>query len=119
MMWHARPFLRDIFLTPMKRTDPEGRRSREAFKRIQLIIRKPEVAATPFARFMGAAQDAFNHPVFGRVLGPVLLRALGAEAEVAQTLYTSEEMARAARMTFDEMADEALAAKHLKPGQAS
>ena len=62
MMWHARPFLQQVFLAPMDRIDPSGRRLQEAFKRIQLIMRKPEVARLPFSRFMLAMQDAFNHP---------------------------------------------------------
>jgi hypothetical protein len=65
----------------------------------------------PFARFMLAMQDGFNHPVIGRVLGPVLLRALGAEPAVAKILFSDEELARTARMSFDELAEEALAAK--------
>ena len=70
MMWHARPFLRDVFLAPMERTDPAGRRTREAFKRIQLVMRKPQVARMPFARFMLAMQDGFNHPVIGACSAP-------------------------------------------------
>jgi hypothetical protein len=111
MMWHARPFLRDVFLRPMQRTDPAGKRTREAFKRIQLVMRKPQVARTPFGRFMTTTQDAFNHPVLGRALAPVLLRMLGAEPEVAKILYSDDELARTQRMTFDELAEEALAAK--------
>nr|HEX4314823.1 hypothetical protein [Kofleriaceae bacterium] len=111
MMWHARPFLREVFLAPMERTDPDGRRTREAFKRIQLLLRKPDVARQPFARFMLAMQDGFNHPVLGRLLGPVLLRALGAEPAVATILFTTDELDRTSRMSFDELAEEALAAK--------
>src|SRR5205823_5146186 len=54
MMWFAKPFLQDVFLAPMDRTDPSGRRVQEAFKRIQLLMRKPTVARTPFARLMTA-----------------------------------------------------------------
>src|SRR5690606_27015212 len=35
MMWYAKPFLQQVFITPMDRTDPSGRRLQEAFKRIQ------------------------------------------------------------------------------------
>ena len=45
MMWHAQPFLQEVFLAPMDRTDPSGRRVQEAFKRIQLLMRKPTVRA--------------------------------------------------------------------------
>src|SRR5690606_16449862 len=41
MMWYAKPFLQQVFIAPMDRTDPSGRRLQEAFKRIQLTLRKP------------------------------------------------------------------------------
>ncbi len=112
MMWHARPFLKDVFVAPMDRTDPSGRRIREAYKRIQLVLRKPTVARTPFSRFMIAAQDLYNRPVIGKVFGRVLLRALGAEHRAAKIQFTPEELARTRRMSFDELAEEALAAKY-------
>jgi len=111
MMWHAKPFLHQVFLAPMDRTDPTGRRLREAFKRIQLVIRKPTVARTPFSRFMITMQNAYNHPVIGRLFGPLILRALGADERAARVLFTPEELARTQAMSFDELAEEALAAK--------
>jgi hypothetical protein len=68
-----------------------GRRLREALKRIQLIARKPTIA--------------------GPVLAKGLLRLLGAEARIAARLYTEAELARSQAMTFDELAEDALAAK--------
>jgi hypothetical protein len=112
MMWFAKPFLQEVFLAPMDRTDPSGRRVQEAFKRIQLLMRKPTVSRTPFARFMTAMQNLYNRPLVGKVFGPVLLRALGAEDRAARFLFTPEELARSQRMTFDELAEEALAAKY-------
>lgn len=111
MMWHARPFLQQVFLAPMDVTDPSGKRVREAFKRIQLIMRKPEVARLPFSRFMLTMQDAYNHPVLGKVFGPLILRALGAEPRAAEVLFTDEELRRSHQMSFDELAEEALSAK--------
>lgn len=112
MMWHAKPFLQQAILVPMDRTDPGGRRIQEAFKRIQLVLRKPTVARTPFSRFIIGAQVAYSHPLARRVLGPLLLRALGAEDRGARILFTPEELARSQRMTFDELAEDALAAKY-------
>ena len=111
MMWHAKPFLQQVFLAPMDRTDPTGRRVQEAFKRIQLVLRKPTVARTPFSRFMIFMQDLYNRPVVGKVFGRLLLRALGAEDRAARILFTQEELARTKRMSFDELAEEALQAK--------
>jgi rubrerythrin len=112
MMWHAKPFLQQVFLAPMDRTDPTGRRIQEAFKRIQLVLRKPTVARTPFSRFMIFMQDLYNRPVVGKVFGRLLLRALGAEDRAARILFTQEELARTQRMSFDELAEEALAVKY-------
>lgn len=111
MMWHAKPFLQQVFLAPMDRTDPSGRRIQEAFKRIQLVMRKPTVARTPFSKFMIGAQTLYNHPIAGKVLGPFLLRALGAEDRAARVLFTQEELERTQRMSFEELAEEALSAK--------
>ncbi len=112
MMWHAKPFLNEVFLAPMDRTDPSGRRLAEAFKRIQLVTRKPTVARTPFSRFMIAVQGAYNHPIVGKLFGPLFLRALGADERTAKVLFTPEELARSQRQSFDEMAEDALAAKY-------
>ncbi len=107
MMWHAKPFLQEVFLAPMDRTDPSGKRMHEAFKRIQLVLRKPTVARMPFSRFMIGAQRAYNHPVVGKLFGRVLLRALGADPRVAKILFTEQELARSQAMSFDELAREA------------
>ena len=111
MMWYAKPFLLEVFLAPMDRTDPSGKRITEAFKRVQLLMRKPTVARQPFSRFMLGMQRAYNHPILGKLLGPVLLRALGADPRAATYLFTAEELARTQGQTFDEMAEDALAAK--------
>jgi hypothetical protein len=110
-MWHAKPFLEEVFLSPMDRTDPSGKRVREAFKRIQLITRKPVVARTPFSRFIIAMQTLYNTPVIGRLFGRVLLRAIGGDERVATILFTDAELRRAQGMSFDELAEDALAAK--------
>ena len=112
MMWFARPFLQEVFLAPMDRTDPTGRRVQEAFKRIQMLMRKPTVARQPFSRFMIGTQNLYNHPIIGKLFGPLLLRALGAEDRAARFLFTPDELARSQRMSFDELAEEAVAAKY-------
>jgi hypothetical protein len=112
MMWFAKPFLQQVFIKPMDKTDPTGRRIREAYKRIQLTLRKPTVARAPFSRMMIALQNAYNHPVYGRFFGRVLLRMLGAEERAARIQFTKEELARTQGMSFDELAEEALAIKY-------
>jgi hypothetical protein len=112
MVWYAAPFLRNVFLRPLDITDPEGRRLREAFKRIQLITNKPTVARMPMSRFVLTLQRLYNHPVLGKLFGRALLRALGADERFAQVLYTDEELARSQRMSFDELAAEATGATY-------
>ena len=111
MMWFAKPFLQEVFLAPMDLTDPSGRRLKEAFKRVQLIMRKPNVARLPFSRLMIGMQRLYNHPIAGKLFGRLLLRVLGADDRAARFLFTPEELARSQGMTFDEMAEDALAAK--------
>ena len=108
---HARPFIRDVFFAPMARTDPSGRRIREAFKRIQLLSAKPAVAARPFSRFFLALQKTHNHPVAGPVLGRIAARLLGIERGVIRELYSAEEYAWARNASFEELTAAALAAK--------
>jgi len=113
MLWFAQPFLKGVFLEPMDKTDPTGARIREAFKRMQLIARKPTVARMPFNRVMIALQDLYNRPVVGPLFGRVLLRVLGADPRAATRLFTDAELARTKKMSFEELAEDALAAKHL------
>jgi hypothetical protein len=110
MMWHAKPFLQQVFLAPMDITDPTGRRVQEAFKRVQLLMRK--TTNTPFSKFMYAAQSLYNMPVVGRLFGGVLQRVLGGEDRAVRFLYTRAELERTRRMSFDELAQEALALKY-------
>lgn len=111
MLWHAQPFLREVFLTPMDRTDPDGRRSTEAFKRIQLLARKPTVARLPFYRFMLGLQALYMHPWIGPALSPVLLRMIGGEGRIARVLFTPGELARSQAMSFDELAEDVAASR--------
>ena len=113
MMWHAKPFLQQVFLAPMDRTDPSGRRVQEAFKRIQLVLRKPTVARTPFSRFMIALQDAYNHPIDRQACSARCSCACSAPRIAPRgSCSRSEELARTQRMSFDELAEEALAVKY-------
>lgn len=111
-MSHAQPFFRDVFFRPMDLVDPSGRRLLEAFKRIQLLGKKegsgPE---RPFAAFLRTLQDVFNHPIGGRIFGAAISRIMGVDPRVIRVLYTDEELARVQRMSFEELAQEALDAK--------
>ncbi len=112
MMWFVRPFLQQVFMAPMDRTDPTGRRIDEAFKRIQLILRKPTVARSPFSKMMLKFQELYNHPVIGKVFGRVLLRLLGANERAAKILFTQAELDRTLSMSFDELAEDTLSLKY-------
>jgi rubrerythrin len=112
MMYYAAPFFRDVFLQPMSIVDPDGVRMREAFKRIHLVSNKPGVKRRPFARFMIAMQGAYTRPMVKRMLGPLITRIVGVPGNLLTPLYDEEELARAGRMSFDELAEEALLSKN-------
>lgn len=107
----SRPFFRDVFFEPMSRVDPSGKRLREAFKRIQLLSAKPEVARRPFAHFLLILRETVQHPVLGPIFGGVASRLGGIPPELMRDLYSQREFEQASRMSFDELAADALAAK--------
>ncbi len=112
MLYHASPFFRDVFFSPMDLTDPTGRRLTEAFKRIQLLGDRPGVQERPFARFMKIVQMLFNDPIVGPVLGPLLARIIGVEPRVIRRLYTDDEKRRSDRMSLEELVEDTLQAKY-------
>jgi hypothetical protein len=52
LLYLGAPFFRQIFFEPMRLTDPEGVRTREAFKRMQLLGIREDVLRRLFARFL-------------------------------------------------------------------
>lgn len=111
LLYYSRPFFEDVFFTPMETVDPSGVRLREAFKRFQLLGQKPNIQKRPFSKFMNSLRVVAMHPVLGPVLGGVAARLAGVPKELMKDMFTPEEAARAARMSFDDLAAEALAAK--------
>ncbi len=113
LLYNAAPFFRAVFFEPMDLVDPEGVRLREAFKRIQLLGQKEEVAKQPFTRFMQAMSDLYNTPMVGTVLGPVLQRIMGTDPRVIVQLFNETELQWAKQATFSEMAEEAVEQKYV------
>jgi len=111
MLYRAQPFIRDVFLSPMDRLDPRGKRLREAFKRMQLLGMREERSRRPFTRFMRALQGAFMNPLVRPVLGDVLARVAGISPRFFQRLYDEGDLERTRRMSYSELADEALEVK--------
>ncbi len=112
MLYYAAPFFKAVFFEPMDVVDPSGARLREAFKRIQLVTAKPIVRQHPFVRSMLSLQRAYNEsPVVRKAFGQLISRTMGIEPRVIAVLYTEAERKRAATMSYDEMAEEALGAK--------
>lgn len=110
MLYYGQPFIKDVFLDPMDRVDPSGKRIREAFKRMQILGRRfPPVR--PFAKFLRLVQDLYLNPIVRPVAGRVLARLVGVGPKFMDVLYTEAELERARGMTMDELAEEALAAK--------
>jgi hypothetical protein len=107
----GRPFFRDVFFAPMLRVDPSGVRMREAFKRMQLLGAKPGVGDLPLTKFWNTMMAIYNHPRTGERAKDLIATIIGAEPELIERLVTEEEIARAATMSFEQLATEALAAK--------
>lgn len=112
MLRHARPFLQAVFFEPMDLVDPTNERLLEAFKRIQLISTKPNVARRPFVRFMLTMQAMFRNPILGALFGRWLIAIIGTDPRVLVKLYDDADEARAQRMSFDELAEETLGLKY-------
>lgn len=113
MLYRAQPFIRDVFLSPMDRLDPRGKRLREAFKRMQLLGMREERSRRPFTRFMRALQAAFMNPLVRPVLGDVITRVAGISPRFFQRLYDEGDLERTRRMSYSELADEALEVKQV------
>lgn len=111
LLHYAHPFIRDVFLDPMNFVDPEGKRLRDAFKRMQLLGRKEETPRRPFTRFLRLLQDGVDHPLTGRFVGDLFGRVGGVGKEFMARQYDDTELTRARRMSYEDMAKEALAAK--------
>jgi hypothetical protein len=111
MLYYGQPFFRQVFFAPMERVDPSGRRILEAFRRVQMISAKPGVKDRPFGAFMLALQDIYRNPVGKALVGGLVTRVAGMEPRFMEAIATDADMARASRMTFDELAEDALAVK--------
>jgi hypothetical protein len=108
---HATPFFRGVFLEPMSRVDPSGRRLHEAIKRFQVLGAKPGVSDRPFAKFMASLQHAYEKPALRALFGPVIVRLAGVPPQFVKQLNSTAELARASTMSFEALANEALAVK--------
>jgi len=108
----AKPFIRDVFIEPMTRVDPDRRRMREAFKRMQLLGAKPGVAARPFASFLRALRFLYKTPGTHALFGRMAERLVGVPGEYLFDLYSAQEWERAGAMSMDELATEALGVKY-------
>lgn len=113
VLYHAAPFFKAVFFEPMDLVDPSGRRLLEAFKRVQLLGQKDEVARLPFPRFMQTVSDLYNHPITGTAFGPVLQRIIGTDPRVIVKLFNESEARWARQASFSEMAEEALEQKYV------
>lgn len=111
VIYRAKPFFRDVFFQPMERVDPTGKRLREAIRRFQLLGNKPGVADRPFGKFMLAIQNLYHRPLVGALFGSVLSRLAGVDERFLERLNDQAELDRARRTSYEEMAEEALAAK--------
>lgn len=112
VLYYGAPFFRAVFFKPMQVVDPTGRRMKEAIKRIQLLSKKPSVRRSRFIHVMERVQEYYNEsPLVRSLFGRAIERLMGVDPELISKLYTDAERERAARMSYDELAAEALSAK--------
>jgi hypothetical protein len=112
VLWYAGPFARQVFFEPMAKTDPSGKRLREAVKRMQLLGSRPHVSERPFNKFQRGLRTINNHPIAGPWLGRLARRLTGSFPDhLYQDLFTKDELAQANRMSMEELAQEAVQAK--------
>lgn len=113
VLYYGAPFFKGVFFQPMRVVDPTGKRMRQAFKRIQLLGTKGELREHPFTKFMTGLQDLYNdHPVVRLTFGRLIERIVGVDPSLIARLYDEKDVSRAARMSFDELAEDALSAKY-------
>ncbi len=112
VLYYGAPFFRGVFFKPMQVVDPSGIRMKEAFKRIQLLSKKPGVRRSGFVKFMERVQDLYNDsPATRLVFGRAIERLLGVGPDMITRLYNDAERERASRMSYEELAEDALQAK--------
>jgi len=111
MLYYGQPFFREVFFGPMELVDPSGHRLLEAFRRVQMISAKPGVSDRPFGRLMLTLQTIYRNPVGKALVGGAVTRIAGMEPRFMEAIATEADLARASRMTFDELAEDALAVK--------
>ncbi len=112
MGYHARPFFRAVFFEPMAMLDPSKKRIKEAIKRLQLLRAKPNVARQPLAQMLFLLQRINDTPVLGRAFNALFTRMIIIEPELYRRLTDDAEEHRASKLTFEQLAEEALAIKH-------
>jgi len=112
VLYYGRPFFDEVFFGPMRLVDPSGKRLREAYKRIQLLHDHEGIAERPFVRFMTTLRRLYDHPSTRRWLGPVAVRLAGVDTSVMGTVYTRDDLERSRRMSFEELAEDAVGVKY-------
>jgi hypothetical protein len=103
MVRHARPFFRQVFFEPIARVDPECKRLKQAAKRLQIVLRRPGAARTPFVRFIRALFVAYEQPLVRMAVGPLVEHLVGVEPELLRPLCTESDLRRAALTPADEL----------------
>jgi hypothetical protein len=112
MAFHSRPFFRAVFFEPMSRLDPTQKRIKEAMKRLQLLRAKPKVAEQPMAQMLLFLQRVNDTPYLGKAFATIFTRLIIIEPELYRRLTSADEERRATHMSYEQMAEEALAVKN-------
>lgn len=78
---------------------------------MQLIGAKPGVGYLPLTKFWNRMMELYDHPRARRQTKELVASIVGAHPELLERLATDQELARAASMSFEQLAAEALGAK--------
>jgi hypothetical protein len=112
VLYYAAPFFKGVFFQPMQVVDPSGKRIKEAFKRIQLLGLKPTARRSYFVKVMNALHVSYNdYPTVRLLFGRAIERVMGVDGRMLMRLYSKADQRRTERMSFDELAQDALNAK--------
>jgi rubrerythrin len=122
------PFMREVFFGQSSHVDPDGRRLRDAVRRIQLLSQRGHLSSRGFGRIYGAVQRAFDSPIAGPWARRLMAALVNGDPEVFRSQFSADERAAHVRRSAEEAAHDTVAAfagvlddphGHTEPGDRS
>lgn len=104
------PFMREVFFGQSTHVDPDGRRLRDAVRRIQLLSHRGQLSSRGFGRIYGAVQRAFDSPLAGPCARGLMGALVNGDPEVFRSQFSAAERAAHVRRSAEDAAHETVAA---------